>query len=71
MKLEKRDIAEALGLVYNGVGEIQSSDLIYHRFSFNGAELNLRAYSFNEEAAWEYAVDRLLNPLVELLKERL
>lgn len=73
MKLEKRDVAEALGLVYIGTRWEYDSDgeeYEFHKFNFRDKELFVWANRELDEA-WEEVSEQLLEPLVELLKERL
>lgn len=62
MKLTKVDIAQALGLKYNGcfIGG-------NHMFSFNGKSLVVPMRSWEEEEPWEEAAEKLLEPLVDYL----
>ena len=75
MKLEKRDVAEALGLVYNGTifdedNSIEFGAQSLHHFQFAGEDIYSGCWN-SEEDAWEEVSSLLLEPLVELLKERL
>lgn len=73
MKLEKRDVAEALGLVYNGTSWEYDSDgeeYEFHKFLFQGKEMLVWANRELDEA-WEEASSLLLEPLVELLISKL
>lgn len=70
MKLEKRDIAECLGLTYNGT-EPDIYGTYYHTFYFCGEMIQDTNSYYSIEEAWEDAADKVLEPLVELLKERL
>lgn len=75
MKLEKRDIAEALGLVYNGTIFDEDNSTGFgarslHYFQFAGEDVYSGTWN-SEEDAWEEVSNLLLEPLVELLKERL
>lgn len=65
MKLEKRDIAEALGLVYKDIDTRGYYD--YHVFGFSDREILIGTY-IDLEDAWEEATNKVLEPLVELLK---
>lgn len=69
MKLEKRDVAEALGLVYNGEKWDEEYDS-YYEFDFNGKVMFITGWH-TDNTAWEEATNKVLEPLVELLKERL
>lgn len=68
MKLEKRDVAEALGLVYKDIDTRGYYD--YHVFWFYNKEILIGTY-IDLEDAWEEAANKVLEPLVGLLKERL
>lgn len=75
MKLEKRDVAECLGLVYNGTIFDEDNETGFgaqslHYFQFAGKDVYSGCWN-SEEAAWEEVSNLLLEPLVELLKERL
>ena len=70
MKLEKRDVAECLGLCYCGT---QYNDDMEgcHTFYFNGIMIQKTSEHLNLEFAWEQAANLVLEPLVELLKGKL
>lgn len=75
MKLEKKDIAQALGLVYNG--EIFDEDnstgfgaQSLHYFQFGDKDLYSGTWNDIDDA-WDEVANVLLAPLVELLKEHL
>lgn len=70
MKLEKRDVAEALGLVYNGEKWDFGNNSGYLVFDFNGKTLDIGDWH-TEESAWEEAANKVLEPLVELLRNKL
>lgn len=73
MKLEKRDVAQALGLVYNGekfeYDNFTHKEYKFYKFSFEGKEILVHAVELGD--AWEEATDKVLEPLVELLKGKL
>jgi len=69
MKLEKRDIAESFGLVYNSTEE-NSLGEYYHTFDFHG-KIFQTSPVWDVDCAWEQAANLVLEPLVELLKSKL
>ena len=75
MKLEKRDVAEALGLGYNGTIFDEDNSTGFgaqslHYFQFGGKDIYSGCWN-SEEDAWEEVSNILLEPLVELLKGKL
>ena len=68
MKLEKKDIAEALGLKY--IGEDGDREYYYHVFLFEGNRI-LVPDSYSMERAWEEAADTVLEPLIEFISKSL
>ncbi len=74
MKLEKRDVAECLGLVYNGTkfgyDNFTHKEYKFYKFSFEGKEILVYADKELGEA-WEESANKVLEPLVELLKSKL
>lgn len=75
MKLQKRDIAEALGLVYQG--KINNQPAItglgcyeVHYFQFEDKNLYCGGW-YSEDEAWDGVSDLLLKPFIELLKGKL
>lgn len=70
MKLEKRDIAECLGLTYMGERWDFGNNKGCFVFDFNGETLEVGGWN-TEESAWREAADKVLQPLVELLKDKL
>ena len=70
MKLEKRDVAECLGLVYKGERWDFGDNTGYFVFDFNGEALDVGGWH-TEDSAWREAADKVLEPLVELLKSNL
>lgn len=69
MKLENRDIAEALGLVYNGVIE-QIDGEYYHYFQFGSKDFYYSEWRDLEEC-WEMASEKVVKPLMELIVDKL
>ena len=69
MKLEKRDVAECLGLVYNGTCWNEEDNHV-HYFQCFGKDIYTDV-RYDIDEAWEEAADKVLEPLVELLKEQL
>lgn len=69
MKLENRDIAEALGLVYNGVIE-QIDGEYYHYFQFCSKDFYYSEWRDLEEC-WEMASEEVLEPLMGLIVDKL
>ena len=70
MKLEKRDVAECLGLSYDGE-ESHDQGNYYHTFYFCGKMIQDTSICYSVEEAWEDAANKVLEPLVELLKGKL
>lgn len=70
MKLEKRDVAEALGLTYDGE-ESDGQGSYYHTFYFCGKMIQDTSICYGADEAWEDAANKVLEPLVELLKSKL
>lgn len=69
MKLEKKDIAEAFGMVYNGTCWNEEDNHV-HYFQCFGKDIYIGLW-YDIDEAWEQAADKLLEPLVELLKSKL
>ncbi len=70
MKLEKRDVAECLGLTYDGEESDTYGDY-YHTFYFRGKMIQDTTICYSAEEAWEEAANKVLEPFVELLKSKL
>ena len=68
MKLEKKDIAQALGLVYNGVVKLEEA--YYHCFQFGSKDFYY-VYCDDLEECWEYASEEVLEPLMGLIVDKL
>jgi hypothetical protein len=75
MKLSKIDIAKALGMVYIGIQhryiEIEDFHYDFHVFAIDDKIIEIDLSYKTLEKCWEEAADKLLEQLVELLKERL
>ena len=69
MKLEKRDVAEALGLEFFGV--YKYNKLPHYYFKFHDKEFRFEKWTEHVEIPWEEAANKVLEPLVELLKSKL
>lgn len=69
MKLTKRDVAEGLGMTYQGTSWEYEGDyeLEYHEFNFNSKRILINCYAYSVDEAWEEAADKLLEPLVDYL----
>lgn len=66
MKLTKRDIAEGLGLTYDGE-ESDDQGCYYHTFHFCGKMIQRTSCYYSIDEAWDEAADKLLDPLVDYL----
>ena len=66
MKLEKRDIAEALGLVYHGTIWNEEDNHV-HYFQFHNKDIYVNTWLDIDEA-WEEASERVVKSLVLLIE---
>jgi hypothetical protein len=69
MKLNKRDVAEGLGMIYTGTQYAHyeyAYETEYHVFQFKGKCI-LVDEGVPVEQAWEEAAEKLLEPLVDYL----
>ena len=73
MKLEKKDIAEALGMWYYGDDDYdESTGNYYHVFKFYNSDKEIKVATWvSKDEAWEEASNEFLKPLEKILFDNL
>jgi len=66
MKLEKKDVAEALGLVYHGTIWNEEDNHV-HYFQFHNKDIYVNTW-LDVDEAWEEASERVVKSLVLLIE---